>query len=638
MKDSSARLYSCSIAIAICMFFTCGLSSGAESSCLLSSNIDSGADCHANNDPVGLSKDPDILRVAELLGVPIKKIKFQGCEGGRFSTNDLSPVKNSHDYRISYPVLKGEGAAVAVSNYLSPITHELSHVLQIEQSGSIQNLRSNDRSLKSIELAADFISGIVLGQVKDMKQFSFYQQSLSLVGLYNEHDEEAHGTWEQRTTAFRRGFFLKRNRDELPIQKVDDFFQADIYGEIVSVLPNQVKVEPDKEELPDLKILSSCDEVEMLYDRIRSSSSTPIEHCRAPGSELEIGVESFVKKFYPGKLCFLEASPSPIVDGFSCFQTLDKGQYLTQMICLRPSSLSPINNHFNDGDLNESAAYMKDSSACGNGVDSSVALPTLFPMPLNAVSKFEFGYVRGLGGGAPSEGQMQHGYATVDPAMNIAGVEAIEYVSMFSGKGGVQLQEFEKVGPWMVSVESISSRFSLINKELNKTYDGKLLYDGSIIHLNRSIDGGPIFHGKAEQIQLWNNLVVSQLEREGFDEIPKSKLKTSDGTDIRASLADLARRGPYGSRANAIQAVMEMDFRAFLIKNDLPCTQGGMGAIAAYVLAPKANTQIASNYGNITLLTAAMGECGRSSSAKAYVKNLLRETSKGLVENLKGDL
>ncbi len=179
-----------------------------------------------DNDPLGVGTDKDVRAVMRTLGIEPSLVRFRGCQNSRFSAApDGGSQAPNRRYVVTYP-------SNSVGMYLAPITHELAHVLQMERTGGLQALRQKLVS-KRVELEADFLSGAVFAQTLKHASLNQFQHNLSLIGQYVELSTEAHGTPEQRTSAFRRGVFFDFETAKRGMRVLSEYFQANIYGQIV---------------------------------------------------------------------------------------------------------------------------------------------------------------------------------------------------------------------------------------------------------------------------------------------------------------------------------------------------------------------------------------------------------------------
>jgi hypothetical protein len=204
-----------------------------EQACLFSTKV-GGRAAHPTlckgDDPLRLAKDGDLAKVIRAFGIRPESILFTGCEGGVFSTAEDQFSGSSgatNRYVITYP-------SGVKSDFLAPITHELAHVLQIEMVGSLERLKDRMES-KRIELGADFLTGIAFSHFLEQARLGEFQHNLSLIGLYRDSSSEAHGSPMERTAAFRRGVFFTFASVSENFRRASQEFQANIYGEIITI-------------------------------------------------------------------------------------------------------------------------------------------------------------------------------------------------------------------------------------------------------------------------------------------------------------------------------------------------------------------------------------------------------------------
>ncbi|VVP05882.1 hypothetical protein PS903_03023 [Pseudomonas fluorescens] len=177
-----------------------------------------------DSDPLHLADNADIQKAMKMLGINSSSVQFKGCEKLSFSA---SPIGGSvpHTYVVSYPTEVKE-------KFLAPILHELSHVMQMEASGGLTQLRNEYKS-KRIELAADYLTGVMFSKIFPQAALKEFEQNILLVGLYVEPDVNAHGTPAQRGQAFRRGVFGSSDKIDDDMRNVSLNFQRNIYGHIL---------------------------------------------------------------------------------------------------------------------------------------------------------------------------------------------------------------------------------------------------------------------------------------------------------------------------------------------------------------------------------------------------------------------
>jgi hypothetical protein len=611
----------------------------SETLCLYSLTDSNGKLCKESGDPKHLSQDPDIRQLIVTLGLDKANIKFVGCEDGRFATTDtINPISSAHMYRISYPLLKEDAFAQnggeTHSPYVAPITHELSHVLQIEVHGSIAEMKNeNARKSRSIELAADFISGIAFART-GTANLNAFQQNLSLVGLYKEDELQAHGTWGQRTYAFRRGVYLKPNPAPINIRDADAMFVGGIYQEVLGADPTRQANAATAATETLWNKLSACGEVKELYQQLRGAAK-PIAACRGPDGALERAMNGRFKKHAQVPLCFLSTAPAAHLEGFSCFQPPEvKGGALT---CMRPADKAIIIDHYNDKHTSEGATYMRSASACGANVDASVALPSLFSPLLAEISRPEFGYVRSLGTESRQTGQMQHGFASVDPDLSLKGIEAIEYVTLFTDGAPLPTDRSKEIGKWELTVDDNAPLEKEFNRQL-KQRGIPILVDFTTLNIRRKSHSGAADSSKPEQVRTWQKLVGQSFKDEGFKKIPESKLRTADGKDIHTVMNDLKALVPYGFREFGFLGEISPSAIALLKETGPRCTDDQQGAFGAFVFATAFGQTRPLDYGSIDLFVMGAGECGKQSTdAKRYMTELRENATETILTTLEGD-
>lgn len=167
-------------------------------------------------DPLKLGQNELIKSVMKGFSIDSALIAFQGCERTNFRVMELANRKDKARFLISYPLDIG-------NRFLAPVAHELAHVVQILKVGDSLKLKESSTSIK-IELAADFMVGYSFARYLKNVPLEQFQENLSLVGLYVEKDIDAHGTPEQRTSAFRMGAVNAYPFSELILSKAVDYF------------------------------------------------------------------------------------------------------------------------------------------------------------------------------------------------------------------------------------------------------------------------------------------------------------------------------------------------------------------------------------------------------------------------------
>jgi hypothetical protein len=198
-------------AACVAMLFALPAADAQTVGCLFSSADGSAKAEGCSDDPRRLQTEPKIAEAIHAMGLQGQPIRFEGCERTSFATIQR-PDARALVFVIRYPILAGEPAP----RLLAPIVHELAHIVQIRQSGSIARLQSELRESRRIELGADFLAGVVFANHLNAQNL-LYQNSLELVGRYREETFQAHGTTSQRNAAYRRGAHYRLDHPDAAI-------------------------------------------------------------------------------------------------------------------------------------------------------------------------------------------------------------------------------------------------------------------------------------------------------------------------------------------------------------------------------------------------------------------------------------
>jgi len=195
----------------------------AEQGCLYANGdgIDATEGCA--KDPLQLASLMALQRARVALSLQETEIRLIGCKMGSFKTSQGShPTKRS--YLIYYPILDGPVAA-----YVAPLTHELSHVFQMERAGGLGKFIADYPDSKRRELGADFLTGVVFKNASFQANQDF-QTNLDLIGKFREMRKNAHGTPAQRASAFRIGVYLDYGAFGNSMDKANTEFQENRYA------------------------------------------------------------------------------------------------------------------------------------------------------------------------------------------------------------------------------------------------------------------------------------------------------------------------------------------------------------------------------------------------------------------------
>lgn len=196
---------------------------------LFSQNGPMGKPTGCSDDPLRLAANASIMNAIEQLGLSNARIALLGCTATEFQTSAPPGIDDDDalSFRIYYPVT----TALKQADYIAPLIHELGHVFQISQAGSMTALKKVES--RRIELGADFIAGFVFGKSGEMKLAQFHA-STKLIGKYREKSNE-HGTPEQRGYAFRFGVFFEKNYGGMNVEAANAMFQRDFFAQVIEL-------------------------------------------------------------------------------------------------------------------------------------------------------------------------------------------------------------------------------------------------------------------------------------------------------------------------------------------------------------------------------------------------------------------
>lgn len=582
-------------------------------------------ECVSGEDPEKLAKDPDIAKAIRAFGLEKENIYFAGCVGGIFKTEDVSPISSVHEYKISYPLYvekMAEGNAERkMSSYVAPITHELAHVFQIRNAGSMRALK-DQRKIIDIELSADFLSGLAFSETQNIKNINYYQQNLALVGLYNESLLDAHGTWSQRVAAFRYGVFLK---DKHNTHQAESSFRSQFLEEILTLGRKPYAGTGTPDFFFSMDKLSACKEMTSLYTQLTSSPAPLLGHCRKPRNEIEYSYSETYRKYFGRTPCLLSVAPTPVLSDFSCFQASSGEGAVT---CIRPGDPRAVENHFADVYIAREAAYLAQSSACGDNADSFVALPSLFPPSMALISKFEFGYSRSLGKDRPVVSGAQHGFATLDPALAISDTSVVEYLTMFvnAPRYAAPKGRIERIGPWQITVDEPTD-FNRGYKNFVKKETGLDIYlQTSSMDMRADPRLANADEVSADNVKkTLNGVIAKNLGQEGFkkEKSPEmEKMLAKDSPFLTQSIL-------YGFRQSAPK--FEMDSSVFIKKNPPFCALNGEGAVGAVFGTISRKKPNSADEISLVFMVAGVGACAELSVKTIHYFSELRENIVDLV-------
>jgi hypothetical protein len=158
------------------------------------------------SDVLHLANQQVVRAAVAATGLSVSQVEFVACEDASFFTAPPTRLPDgTRGFRIIYPA-RLEGTA---DQYAAAIVHELGHVMQLQGDGSVDAVRARHPICGYIELEADYLAGIIFRRnIAEIDRGQF-ERNLRLVGNYDPKCPD-HGTPEERTAAFRTGFYLAK--------------------------------------------------------------------------------------------------------------------------------------------------------------------------------------------------------------------------------------------------------------------------------------------------------------------------------------------------------------------------------------------------------------------------------------------
>lgn len=335
-------------------------------------------------------------------------------------------------------------------------------------------------------------------------------------------------------------------------------------------------------------------------------------------------------------VCFDESVPAAFLDGFSCFWP---GSAST-LVCFRSADISDITNYKQNYQENFAARemnYLAAAKRCraSNG-DSTNAQPTLFPPQLTFISRFEFGFITGLGRERPPASSIMHGYASTDSKISGGAPRAIEFVYVIVG-GAYRRQAAEErvVGNWVVRVDDSTEFEASFNREAQRR-GNRVSIDATLYELERRGTTTPT--SQSAKLALGGDLqraIARILEEEGFETMSETRLRAETGMGTKEMLEKIGQRMPFGSRQGA-GGKLGPTILILLNQRRPRCTDNGAGAIGAFLMAIQPVPDVASDFGVVGFTVMGVGACSRTAagSTRTYISGLIEEATREVLTAL----
>lgn len=381
--------------------------------------------------------------------------------------------------------------------------------------------------------------------------------------------------------------------------------------------------------------LTACGDITRIYGSLKANPTSGRTNCRSPRDSLEREVMNR-SGLDASQLCFLESSPAPFVDGFSCARPLVPGGG-AELVCFRSAATEDLRNYreqFKEKFAEAKNKYLATATTCGasNG-DSVDAWPSLLPFTLTHVAQFEFGYAMGLGNDRVPDSTILHGYAITDPSITPQPPAAIEFVYLLVGAPKYSPWGTRTtIGNWMVRVDD--------SKQFDNQYNQAARKQGAPVTItstsydfenNTAQDIAPT--AKVRVLERLQAAIVKNLEEEGFEAKSGAALKRFTGMSGQDFVRGASKGAPFAFRGAAAKR-LSPDITILLNQSRPRCTQDGAIAVYLFSLQPVPDRKI--DYGSLFVAVAGIGACSRSSSVtRTYMNGLAEDLNELILNTLK---
>lgn len=375
--------------------------------------------------------------------------------------------------------------------------------------------------------------------------------------------------------------------------------------------------------------INACKEIPEVFSMLELSATK----CRPPTGE----IESILHNLATGssaKLCFMDRPPTSSLSSFRCMAAATPtGRTMT---CYRAAAIDVLNDYkanFSSSFSAKASAYIKDARNChGSNGDASRIIETTFPPILRWVAQHDFGFNVQYGASKPGSALVSHGFARTSPEVSARGPAAIEYV-VYSADMMKEPEARTALGNWRLLVNTAADVTGPLAKALK--VQGVAAYGASFdIDIVRSPHASAR-HKKPSLPDELSDVVASMLEDEGFEELSDDELKRSSGKSRAEMVESVSKGGAFGAR-NLLNGQVPT-FRLLMKTSGRTCTQGGSGAIAAYLFAFEGQAGVQVDFGSVSAMIVGLGACASAAdSRRKYIRNLTEESKEVVLTELRG--
>lgn len=376
----------------------------------------------------------------------------------------------------------------------------------------------------------------------------------------------------------------------------------------------------------ELDRLTSCEEL----GNIRSSLHTESlpQQCRNAASPLENLILEKTGELSKS-LCILEETPSPMLNGFTCF--VDFKHLGHSLFCVKPVQASEIYNYqenYKNQYSQKVIDYLIQISKCpvSNGSATQASLSNT-PYLAATISKFQFGFISPLGTGIKTSDYVQQGYATIDKNLNINS-DAIEYVNFLIDGKYPEKEKFITIGEWMLNIDHSEDADNILNQEFKRN-SAPIKATGTSYTL-KNVSTEQSDDSKLQTLDTLINSIANTLKDEGFKDKTKESMPPGGMKELIKRVKDST---PPGLADISKQKIGE-NVRFLINTTTQTCTKNNSGAIAFTIASIEPNPEVSSSFGSINLVAMSLGKCANSRPVQKYIDALIKQ----LDDSIKNEL
>lgn len=377
----------------------------------------------------------------------------------------------------------------------------------------------------------------------------------------------------------------------------------------------------------ELVRLNACKDVSDVFATLNRTPS----NCGAATGVIERTIRD-VSAGSGAQHCFLERPPIASLSDFKCIQS--SYRKTSAMLCYRSTTAELLDDYKANYARKFSArasTYLEEAKRCpGSNGDASRTIETTFPPILMPVAENEFGFNVQFGTTKPGTSTVTHGFARTSSDVSRRGPEAIEYVSFSTGPSSDALAR-TALGNWRLSVDTSTPDFA---EPFLKGLRRQGL-DAYLAFVDISMQRAPRASVLSKEPSLPDELsevVASNLEDEGFAEMDDDDVKRYAGQTREEMSKGVMKGASFGAR-NLLSGRIPR-IRLLMKTSGIPCTNGGRGAIGAYLFALDGEANVQVDFGSVSAMMLGFGACA-TSNGREYVRNIASQSKQTVLDDLK---